>query len=59
MLRILLIIAVLVIGYDAVVYQGANTRAAWTGLVGLTDSAVAGAKQLSQNVREETGSLKQ
>ena len=59
MIRILLIIAVIAIGYDAVVHQGLYTRNIWTGVVGLTDSAVTSAKQLGQNVREETGSIKQ
>lgn len=54
MFRILLILAVLAIGYDAVVHQGTYTRNIWTNLVSLTDSAVQGAKQLGQNAREET-----
>ncbi|RDJ27182.1 hypothetical protein DWF00_09305 [Bosea caraganae] len=53
MFRLILIIAVLAIGYDAVVHQGAYTRNTWTNLVALTDSAVSGAKQLGQNAREE------
>ena len=59
MLRILLIIAVIAIGYDAVVHQGFYTRNAWASVVGLTDSAVTGAKQLGQNAREETGAVRQ
>ena len=59
MFRILLIIAVIAIGYDAVVHQGLYTRNMWTNVVGLTDSAVASAKQMSQNVREETGTVRQ
>ena len=59
MFRILLIIAVIAIGYDAVVHQGLYTRNMWTSLVGLTDSAVTSAKQLGQSAREETGSIKQ
>ena len=59
MFRILLIIAVIAIGYDAVVHQGLYTRSMWTSLVGLTDSAVTSAKQLGQSAREETGSIKQ
>ncbi len=55
MFRLLLIIAVLAIGYDAIVHQGAYTRSAWTSLVSVTDSAVAGARQLGQSAREETG----
>ncbi|HEY5793390.1 MAG TPA: hypothetical protein VIU82_00120 [Bosea sp. (in: a-proteobacteria)] len=59
MFRILLIIAVIAIGYDAVVHQGHYTRNVWTSVVGLTDSAVTSAKQLGQNAREETGGTKQ
>ncbi|PZO03180.1 MAG: hypothetical protein DCF30_03385 [Hyphomicrobiales bacterium] len=58
MFRIVLIIAVIAIGYDAIVHQGLYTRNAWTSVVGLTDSAVTSAKQLGQNVREETGTTK-
>lgn len=59
MFRILLIIAVVAIGYDAVVHQGLYTRNAWASVVGLTDSAVTSAKQLGQDAREETGSIRQ
>ncbi|PTM42301.1 hypothetical protein [Bosea sp. 124] len=59
MFRILLIIAVIAIGYDAVAHQGFYTRNAWASVVGLTDSAVTGAKQLGQNAREETGTVRQ
>ena len=59
MFRILLIIAVIAIGYDAVVHQGLYTRNAWSSVVGLTDSAVTSARQLGQNTREETGSIRQ
>jgi len=44
--RIFLVIIVLVIGYDAVVHQGAYTRDAWNGISRLTNSAVEGAKEL-------------
>lgn len=54
MFRLLLIIAVLLIGYDAVVHQGAYTRNAWSSVVGLTDSAVSSAKQFGERPREET-----
>ncbi|AMJ60568.1 hypothetical protein [Bosea sp. PAMC 26642] len=54
MFRILLIIAVIAIGYDAVVHQGAYTRSAWTSAVGMTDSAVSNARQLGLGAREET-----
>ena len=37
MFRILLIIAVIAIGYDAVVHQGHYTRNVWTSVVGLTE----------------------
>ncbi|AOO83204.1 hypothetical protein [Bosea vaviloviae] len=53
MFRLLLIIAVLAIGYDAVVHQGAYTRSAWTSIVGLADSAVTNAKNMSGTTREE------
>jgi hypothetical protein len=54
MFRLLLIVAVLAIGYDAVVHQGANTRNVWTSVVGVTDSAVNSARELGRNTREET-----
>lgn len=56
MFRLLLIIAVLAIGYDAVVHQGNYTRHAWTSVVGATDAAVANARRVGENVREETRS---
>lgn len=59
MFRILLIIAVIAIGYDAVVHQGLYTRNAWTSIVGLTDSAVTSARQLGQDAREDTGTVRQ
>jgi hypothetical protein len=39
MFRILLIIVVLAIGYDAVMHQGAYTRSIWDNIVGLVTSA--------------------
>jgi len=59
MFRILLVVAVIAIGYDAVVHQGMYTRSIWTSLVGLTDSAVSGAKDLGREVREDTGGTRQ
>lgn len=56
MFRLLLIIAVLAIGYDAVVHEGAYTRNAWTSVVGITGSAMSGAKQIGERAREETRS---
>lgn len=53
MSRIILVLLVLAIGYDAVVHQGSYTRNIWANLVSLTDSAIEGAKQLGQNMREE------
>lgn len=56
MFRLLLIVAVLLIGYDAVVHQGAYTRNAWASVVGVTNSAVSNARQLGEDVREDTRS---
>lgn len=53
MFRIFLVLAIIAIGFDAVVHQGFYTRNIWTNLVSLTDSAVTGAKQLTENAREE------
>ncbi len=53
MFRLLLIVAVLLIGYDAVVHQGAYTRNAWASVVGVTNSAVSNARQFGEGVREE------
>lgn len=55
-MRILLVILVLAIGYDAVVHEGAYTRSVWTSLVGFTGSAVTGAKQIGERARDETRS---
>ena len=49
--RLLLIIIVLVVGYDAVVHQGAYTRDAWNSIVRLTSSSVEGAKELGERAR--------
>jgi len=56
MFRLLLIIAVLAIGYDAVVHQGAYTRNAWTSAVGVTESAVTSAKQFGDRTRDDNRS---
>jgi hypothetical protein len=53
MFRILLLVAVIMIGYDAIAHQGSYTRSAWASVVGLTDSAVTSAKQLGQETRSE------
>lgn len=45
MLRVLLIVVVVLIGFDAVVHNGYYTRNMWANLVGLTDSAVDSARQ--------------
>jgi len=57
MVRLLLVVAVLLIGYDAVTFQGAHTRSVWASLVGLTDSAVQSARDLGQRAREDASSL--
>lgn len=53
MFRILLIIAVIAIGYDAVVYQGAYTRSAWSSVVGVTEHATDKAREIGNSAREE------
>jgi len=53
MFRLLLIVAVLLIGYDAVVHQGAYTRNAWASVVGVTNSAVSNARQLGEDTRSQ------
>lgn len=45
MFRLLLVIAVIAIGFDAIVHQGAYTREIWTGLVGLFNSLMSSIKQ--------------
>lgn len=49
--RLLLVIVVLVVGYDAIVHQGAYTRDAWNSIVRLTSSSVEGAKELGERAR--------
>lgn len=49
--RLLLVIIVLVVGYDAVVHQGAYTRDAWNSIVRLTGSSVEGARELGERAR--------
>lgn len=49
--RLLLVIIVLVVGYDAIVHQGAYTRDAWNSIVRLTQSSVEGAKDLGDRAR--------
>jgi hypothetical protein len=51
-MRILLVILVLAIGYDAVVHEGANTRNVWASLVSFAGSAVSGAREMTEP-REE------
>lgn len=51
MFRVLLIIIVLVVGYDAIVHQGAYTRDVWNSIVRLTGSSVEGAKELGERAR--------
>lgn len=53
MFRILLLVAVIAIGYDAIVHQGLYTRNAWASVVGMTDSAVSSARQLGEGTRDE------
>ena len=58
MFRILLLVAVILIGYDAIARQGLYTRNAWASVVGLTESAVTSAKQLGQDTREEPAPIR-
>ncbi|WP_332680682.1 hypothetical protein [Bosea sp. (in: a-proteobacteria)] len=53
MFRILLLIAVIAIGYDAIVHQGAYTRSAWYNVVGATERLVGEAKRIGEPAREE------
>ncbi len=55
MFRILLLIAVIAIGYDAVVHQGAYTRGIWSNVVGLTNSAVSDVRDLRPERHVEAG----
>ncbi len=58
MFRILLLVAVILIGYDAIAHQGLYTRNAWDSVVGLTESAVTSAKQLGQDTRQEPAPIR-
>lgn len=58
MFRILLLVAVILIGYDAIAHQGLYTRNAWTSVVGLTESAVTSVKQLGQDTRGEPAPIR-
>ncbi|MBN9442040.1 MAG: hypothetical protein J0I54_06365 [Bosea sp.] len=51
MFRVLLLVIVLIVGYDAVVHQGAYTRDAWNSIVRLTQSSVEGARDLGERAR--------
>ena len=48
MFRLLLIIIVLVVGYDAIVHQGAYTRDLWSKAVGATERVVDEAKRVGE-----------
>ena len=51
MFRVLLLVIVLIVGYDAVVHQGAYTRDSWNSIVRLTQSSVEGARDLGERAR--------
>jgi hypothetical protein len=53
MVRILLVIAVVAIGYDAVVHHGAYTRDLWFKAVDVTGRVVDEAKRTGEPPREE------
>jgi hypothetical protein len=53
MFRLLLVIAVVAIGYDAVIHQGAYTRDLWYKAVGATERVVDEAKRATDSPREE------
>lgn len=53
MFRILLLIAVITIGYDAIVHHGAYTRSAWYSVAGATERVVDEAKRIGEPAREE------
>lgn len=55
MFRILLLIALVAVGYDAVVHQGAYTRGIWSNMVGLTNSAVSDVRDLRPDSRAAAG----
>ncbi len=51
MFRVLLLVIVPIVCYDAVVHQGAYTRDAWNSIVRLTQSSVEGARDLGERAR--------
>ena len=53
MFRILLVIAVIAIGYDAIVHQGAYTRDLWFKAVGATERVVDEAKRVGERAPDE------
>ena len=53
MFRILLVIAVIAIGYDAIVHQGAYTRDLWYKAVGATERVVDEAKRVGERKPDE------
>lgn len=53
MFRILLVLAVIAIGYDAVINQGTYTRQTWDGIVNMGGSVVDGARNLGNEARNE------
>lgn len=53
MFRLLLVILVLAIGYDAIAHHGAYTRDAWNSIVRLTDSSMSGARGFGERARDE------
>jgi hypothetical protein len=57
MFRLLLLIALIAIGYDAVVHEGAYTRGIWSNMVGLTNSAVSDVRDLRPDNRIRAGLL--
>lgn len=53
MFRILLVIAVIAIGYDAIVHQGAYTRDLWYKAVGATERVVDEAKRVGERAPDD------
>jgi hypothetical protein len=53
MFRLLVLIAVVAVGYDAIVHHGLYTRNAWASVVEVTDSAVSSARQFGEGTRDE------
>lgn len=53
MFRILLVIAVIAIGYDTIVHQGAYTRDLWYKAVGTTERVVDQAKRVGERAPDE------